>query len=118
MNISVSCRTEDILLTVDHLAKMIDSATTQDCPKIIGRLEELKVKASLRLTASQSFAAPSIPEKERYLGVEEVAARFHVSPKWLYRHKRHLPHSQPTRKTLLFPEQAITKWFASRKRHD
>jgi hypothetical protein len=75
----VSCRTEDILLTVDHLAKMIDSAMTQDCPRIIGRLEELKVKASLRLTASQSIAIPSLPDKERYLGVEEVTARFHVS---------------------------------------
>ncbi len=110
--------TADILLTVDRLAQMIDSATSQDCPKIIGRLEELKVKASLRLTAVQSSLPPLLAEKERYLGVDEVSARFHVSPKWLYRHKRHLPHSQPTRKTLLFPEQAVTKWFASRKRVD
>ena len=69
------------------------------------------------LAASHCNGPPSkAPASENYLTVEEVVQRFHVSRKWLYRHKEKMPHSQPSRKVLLFPEQAIMKWFASRKR--
>lgn len=57
--------------------------------------------------------APAVPEK--WLTVEQVVSQFGVTERWLYRHKRHLPHSQPTRKTILFPEERLRRWFASRK---
>ncbi len=57
--------------------------------------------------------APTAPEK--WLTVEQVVSQFGVTERWLYRHKRHLPHSQPTRKTLIFPEERLRRWFASRK---
>ena len=56
---------------------------------------------------------PSSPE--RWLSVEEVVSQFGVTERWLYRHKRQLPHSQPSRKVLIFPEEKLRKWFASRK---
>ena len=58
-------------------------------------------------------AAPATPE--RFLTVVETVARFGVTRRWLYAHAKQMPHSQPSRKTLLFPERAVTKWFASRK---
>ena len=57
-------------------------------------------------------------ENERYLTVQEVVARYPVTAKWLYRHKKQLPHSQPTRKTLLFPEVRFNKWWARQRHHD
>ena len=55
------------------------------------------------------------PVYERYLTVEEVVAQYGVTEQWLYRHKRQMPHSQPSRKVLRFPEEKLRKWFASRK---
>ncbi|MBL8041711.1 MAG: helix-turn-helix domain-containing protein [Nitrospira sp.] len=52
---------------------------------------------------------------ERYLNIEEVCAQFKVTARWLYRHKSKMPHSQPSRKRLIFPEKAVTRWFASRQ---
>ncbi|MGQ0557888.1 MAG: helix-turn-helix domain-containing protein [Nitrospiraceae bacterium] len=55
------------------------------------------------------------PAVEKWLTVDEVVSQFGVTVRWLYRHKRHLPHSQPTRKTILFPEERLRRWFAARK---
>ena len=52
---------------------------------------------------------------EQFLTVQEVVDRYHVSATWLYRHKRQLPHSQPSRKLLLFPEERLKKWFVNHR---
>lgn len=51
---------------------------------------------------------------ERWLTVEQVVSQFGVTARWLYAHKRQLPHSQPSRKVLLFPEEKLRRWFAAR----
>jgi predicted DNA-binding transcriptional regulator AlpA len=98
------------------LERELADATPEQLTRLIGQLEYLKAKALARLMkpAGVPERGPSPPENGHYLTVKEVAATFHVTPKWLYRHKEKLPHSQPTRKVLLFPEAAIRKWFASR----
>lgn len=84
---------------------------------MIGCLEQLKALTWSRMTASQATATAAIEApSERWLSVREVAERFHVTEKWLYKHKKNMPHTQPTRKTLRFPEGPIQRWFASRKR--
>lgn len=85
-----------------------------ELPAFLGVLATVQAMAQVKLLHRES-AVQVPPDAGDYLNVEEVAARFHVSPTWLYRHKRHMPHSQPSRKVLLFPERAITKWFATRK---
>jgi hypothetical protein len=98
--------------------QIIASSAPADCPALVGELERLKAMAWSKMMQGAGGTvpySPVTPEQGHYLRVEEVAERFHVSAKWLYRHKRQMPHSQPSRKCLLFPEQAITKWFASRK---
>lgn len=52
---------------------------------------------------------------EKFLTVAQVVAQYGVTEQWLYRHKRQLPYSQPSRKVLLFPEERLRKWFAARK---
>jgi hypothetical protein len=96
------------------LETMIQDADQADCAALIGEMEKLKALAWGKMLQGEPLSIP-LPDAARYLTVEEVAERFHVTPKWLYRHKMQMPHSQPSRKVLLFPEQAITKWFASRK---
>lgn len=104
----------------EEIAALIHEASALECPVVIGELERLKLLIQLRMlnnSTTVAFTQPSSSsDSGQYLSVEEVARRFHVSPKWLYRHKKRMPHSQPSRKLLLFPEKAITNWFASRKR--
>lgn len=99
------------------LEQAISQANQADCPAVIGELERLKGLVWARLVSPQLPADVPIQSADngRYLSVEEVASRFNVSDRWLYRHKKQIPHSQPSRKVLLFPEQAVTRWFASHK---
>jgi hypothetical protein len=107
-------REGDMMLSVEDIDREMSRIPVSDVPHLIGFLGTLMAKAQLRMI--QPDAVPlSPPDAGQYLSVEEVAARFHVSKVWLYRHKRKLPHSQPSRKVLLFPERAISQWFANRK---
>lgn len=106
--------------SVSDLLTGIESAVRtvplNDLPRLMGDLECLRAMADLRMRAG--IPEPTVPQtvrETRYLTVDEVAAQFHVTPKWLYRHKRQMPHSQPSRKVLLFPEGPVTKWFAGRR---
>ena len=98
---------------------MVSMASPADLPTMIGLFARLQAQAQVRLAIMQVGQADTSPvtssEAGKYLTVDEVAERFHVTPRWLYRHKRQMPYSQPSQKVLLFPEQSITRWFASRK---
>lgn len=103
----------------EQLAQAIHGLDLRDCPFFIGSLEQLKAMALGRMTVAPGASdLPATHFHERYLTVSEVAERYHVTPKWLYKHKKHLPHSQPSRKVLLFPEAGIANFFASRKYRD
>ena len=97
---------------------MVSMASPADLPTMIGLFARLQAQAQVRLAIMQVGQADTSPvtssEAGKYLTVDEVAERFHVTPRWLYRHKRQLPHSQPTRKTLIFPEKGIERYFAAR----
>ena len=108
---------ERLTAIISDLEREVAEVERATCPALVGELERLKAVAWAKAiwpAASQS-GQQGASTPDRYLTVSEAAVRFHVTPTWLYRHKRQMPHSQPSRKVLLFPEQAITKWFASRK---
>lgn len=106
-----------IAALIQQLSQAIPQVERKECPAIIGNLEQLKALAWSRMTAAQTASGtPAQVPGERWLSAKEVAERFHVTDKWLYKHKKNMPHSQPTRKTLRFPEGPIQRWFASRKR--
>ncbi|BFU93437.1 MAG: hypothetical protein NTNFB02_01590 [Nitrospira sp.] len=107
----------DLSIPLNLVEHAIASAAPADCPALLGELERLKGLAHLRMLVGRGPSGPApLPQTDsQYLTVAQVADRFCVTPKWLYRHKKQMPHSQPSRKVLLFPEQAVTKWFASRK---
>jgi len=104
------------VLTLDMLVtdpELIQTLSGPDCRLLAIRLASLQTLILSRLLAADP---PAIPPTEpvRYLTVEEVVQQFHVGKEWLYRNKKRLPHSQPSRKTLLFPEEKLRRWFATR----
>ena len=112
----------EVVTILERLEQELPVWDRAACLPLLGLLERLKALAWVQILGSPVNTPDGrepdrllpIPP-DRYLTVSEVVARFNVTPKWLYRHKSQMPHSQPSRKVLLFPEQAITKWFASRK---
>lgn len=101
---------------LQFIEQAVNAVPMDGLPRLIGDLECLKAMADLRMRAGgPQPTASQVAGETRYLTVDEVAARFHVTPKWLYRHKKQMPHSQPSRKVLLFPEEAVSKWFATRR---
>lgn len=108
---------ERLTAIFSDLEQEISQVQQANCPALMGELERLRVVAWAKvicpLTPQPGQQCTSTPD--RFLTVSEVEDRFSVSRKWLYRNKKRMPHSQPSRKKLLFPEQAITKWFSSRK---
>lgn len=100
-----------------ELIQLIPKTPADRLPAVMAQLAAAQSSAAALLLGNQTVSPAGFPseQKECYLTVEEVAERFHVTPRWLYRNKKHLPYSQPTRKTLLFPEAALTRWFAKRR---
>lgn len=103
---------------VAELERQIGTVTLGQCLSILGPLEQLKALAYSRFMVPVEVKTQPEPFHERYLTVPEAAERFRVTPKWLYKHKKELPHIQPSRKRLLFPEELFTKAMAARKLHD
>lgn len=100
---------------ITTLEQRIGQASPAVIPLLVGAFARLQARMQLRLTNCHADSpAPQPVQPDRYLTVEEVAERFHVTPRWIYRHKKQMPHSQPTRKVLLFPETALQRWFARR----
>ena len=77
----------------------------------LAAVQPLLLVQSLKDNGKAESPAPP----ERWLTVEEVMAEFKVSARWLYSHKKQLPYSQPSRKTLLFDEHKLRRWFQARK---
>lgn len=102
--------------TLDSLAA--DPRLVQALPATVAEHFLIQITSLLPLLVAKSHAptmtAPS-GTPERFQTVEQVIAQYGVTERWLYRHKRQLPHSQPSRKVLLFPEEKLRRWFAARK---
>ena len=105
---------------VAELERQIGTVNRDQCLAILGPLEQLKalVYSRLMVATAGTVQTQREPFHEHYLTVLEVCERFHVTPKWVYQNKKHLPHSQPTRKTLRFPERAIERHFASKNKYE
>jgi len=100
----------DVLAADPMQATLLSPETARMFLATIAGLLPLLITASVRGDRSPEIASSS----ERWLSVDEAVQQFKVTARWLYRHKRQLPHSQPSRKVLLFPEEKLRRWFAAR----
>jgi predicted DNA-binding transcriptional regulator AlpA len=98
-----------------QLEEAMAEIQTSELPMILGELERIKGTILVRIVLQKpQRLVDDLPHQARFLTVDEVVERFHVSAKWLYRHKKQLPHSQASRKVLLFPEKPLLLWFQKR----
>jgi hypothetical protein len=103
------------LPSLDRLVREPASAVTLSADEAKGVLAQLAGLMPLLIAqATQPIVTPP-SEPERWLTVDEASQRFGVTKLWLYRHKAKLPHSQPSRRIVLFPEQALLRWFTNRR---
>lgn len=107
----VDIPTLDSLVADPAKAAILPPETAQALLIGLVSIQPLLIQRALML----GVTSPAAGASERFLSVEEAAAQYRVTPSWLYRHKRQLPHSQPSRKVLLFPEEKLRRWFAARK---
>ncbi len=102
---------------MSELEKIVINVPTDNIPMLIGELERLKAMVWARMVPSQNRdgqARSSPIHQGRWLTAADAAKIFPVSKRWFYRHKNRLPHSQPSRKVLLFPEEPLRRWFEKR----
>jgi predicted DNA-binding transcriptional regulator AlpA len=102
--------------TLDSL--MADPAKAMTLPPEVAQsllIGLVSLQPLLMSRAMMGSDPPAAGHAERFLSVEEAVSQYGVTASWLYRHKRQLPHSQPSRKVLLFPEEKLRRWFAARK---
>ena len=101
----------DSLMADPRKAATLPPETAQALLIGLASIQPLLIQRALMMGANpQATGSP-----ERFLSVGEAVTQYGVTASWLYRHKRQLPHSQPSRKVLLFPEERLRKWFAARK---
>jgi len=107
---------QEISAVIADLGQAVRKIAVAELPVLIGALAQFQAQAQLRMLTGSGTPQPTpLPDQSRYLTVDQVCDRFHVTAKWLYRHKKKLPHSQPSRKVLLFPEARLCQWFERRK---
>jgi hypothetical protein len=103
--------------TLDELKA--DPSLVAALPSTVALAQLVEIAAQQPLLISQAFGMAGTVEptavSDDLLTVEQVTQRFGVTQRWLYRHKKHLPHCQPTRKVILFPAKKLERWFAGRK---
>lgn len=105
--------TKEVTEALGRLTQAISGLAPASCPRIIGELEHLKAVAWARMMTvdAKPIAEPQATEPERWLTVPEICERYRCVPRWIYRHKAKMPHSQPTRKKLVFPERRFAQWW-------
>ena len=104
---------KEVTEALGHLTQVISALAPERCPWIIGELEQLKASAWARMIRIEPKLLPEQQAlgPERWLTVLEICQRYGCTPRWIYRHKAKMPHSQPTRKMLVFPERRFAQWW-------
>ncbi len=83
-------------------------------PALDGLLERLAelvaTKVAARLT--NRMAPERLPEPDELLSVNQVAALLHVSPGWVYRHRKELGGERLSHKVLRFSARRVARYRA------
>ncbi len=84
---------------------------TEDLPRLLGELEEIRAVVQMRIVT------PAVAAKsgEEWLDVEQVAARLHKSPDWIYRNAKKWNFVRRAGKTLLFNSAALDSFLKKSK---
>jgi excisionase family DNA binding protein len=84
----------------------------EELPRLLGELEEIRFTAIARLTP-----APSAPQPDQLLDVEEAANRLGISKDYLYRHHARFSFTRRMGRSLRFSSRGIEEYTKAAKAH-
>lgn len=97
---------------VAQLTSVIQDATPEQCPALMGQLEAWKAALWLRMT--RGTPGVSAPE-DRLLTAEEVAQRLNVSIDYVYRHAREFPFMLREGRAVRFSQLGLERYLKQRQ---
>lgn len=97
---------------VAQLTAVIQDATPEQCPALMGQLEALK--ASLWLKMTRGAPGASVQE-DRLLTAEEVAGRLQLSTDYVYRHAHQFPFLIREGRKVRFSQLGLDRYLKQRQ---
>ncbi len=107
-----------LILTVLDAPERASEVPPESVPGLLLQLASLQavLLARLAVPSNGSGHAPVPPQDDRLLTAEEAAPILGMTPRWLYRHARHLPFARRlSRKALRFSESGLRRYMAARR---
>ena len=87
----------------------------EELPLLMAELKRVEVMLQLRLNGPER-PAPAQPRQQKWLTVDEVAARLKVDRRWVYKHARRWRFAKRiSRKKLLVSDMGLANWMAVNK---
>ena len=91
-------------------------AESHNVPTLLGEALLGAIRQAVREEIQAAQGQNGRPEPDRLLDAEEAAPLLKVTPRWLYRHAKHLPFTRRlSRKVLRFSEAGLLKWRTAKK---
>lgn len=111
---------EDRLVAVLADPNHLDQLSVDEITDLLAVLEGLRARLWCRLltlsSENEEERAPSEPDSEQLLDVNEAAAILAVTPRWLYDHSDQLPFTRKLApRTLRFSERELYRWLEARR---
>ena len=99
----------------DELQSALNAARQlprEELPRLLGELEEIRYTAIARLAP-----APSVPQPDQLLDVDEAADRLGISKDYLYRNHSKFPFTRRMGRSLRFSTCGIEEYTKAVKTH-
>jgi predicted DNA-binding transcriptional regulator AlpA len=101
---------EPMRAELQNVLKAATELPSEQLPRLLGELEEIRCTAIARLSASTP-----VQTQEQLLDVEAASQRLGVSRDYLYRHHAELPFTHRMGKALRFSASGMEKWLRTAK---
>jgi len=96
------------------LAHVIEGATLEQCPHLLGELERLKASLWLKMATGPHKA--TTPPADCLLTAEEVAQRLQVTKEYVYRHASRYPFTVREGRYVRFSQHGLSRYLERHQR--
>ena len=96
---------------LSELRAIVEGATCEALPGLIGELEAAKAAAWHRMILDSGASHEgSVRAQDQNLSVKEAARRLSVSPRYLYSHADEYPFTRRIGRRVLFSKRGLERW--------
>ena len=96
------------------LSQAVEHATPDQCPRLMGCLEQLKASLWLRMTTQPSHPAPM--QTDCLLTADEVAQRLNVTKEYVYKNASRYPFTVREGRYVRFSQNGLSRYIDRRQR--